>query len=129
MSEATAIRKKRKKQNQTVEILKRLARNKLAMAGVIIILLMLILSVLAPVIAPYDPAAMDYTSLKAGPSAKHLLGCDHLGRDILSRLIHGAKYSLAVGFCSAMIGLFLGVFFGCIVGYYGGTVSEFSRTL
>ena len=129
MSEATAIRKKRKKQNQTVEILKRLARNKLAMAGVVIILLMLILSVLAPVIAPYDPAAMDYTSLKAGPSAKHLLGCDHLGRDILSRLIHGAKYSLAVGFCSAMIGLFLGVFFGCIVGYYGGTVDNIAMRI
>ena len=129
MSEAVAIKKKRKKQNQTVEILKRLARNKLAMAGVVIILLMLIVSILAPVIAPYDPAAMDYTALKAGPSSKHLLGCDHLGRDILSRLIHGAKYSLAIGFCSAMIGLFLGVFFGCIVGYYGGAVDNIAMRI
>ena len=99
------------------------------MAGVVIILLMLILSVLAPIIAPYDPAAMDYTALKAGPSAKHLLGCDHLGRDILSRLMYGAKYSLAIGFCSAMIGLFLGVFFGCIVGYYGGAVDNIAMRI
>ena len=56
MSEAVAVKKKRKKQNQTVEILKRLAKNKLAMVGVITILLMLIISILAPVIAPYDPA-------------------------------------------------------------------------
>ncbi len=120
---------KRKKQRQSVEILKRLEKNKMAMLGVIVILLMLILSLLAPLIAPYDPAAMDYTSLKAGPSAKHLLGCDHLGRDILSRLLYGAKYSLAVGFCSAMIGLILGVFFGCIVGYYGGAVDNIAMRI
>ena len=129
MSEAIAVKKKRKKQNQALEILKRLAKNKLAMAGVIIILLMLILSLLAPVIAPYDPAVMDYSALKAGPSAKHLLGCDHLGRDILSRLIYGTKYSLAIGFCSAMIGLVLGVFFGCIVGYHGGAVDNIAMRI
>lgn len=121
--------KKRKKQSQTLEILRRLGKNKLAVAGCFVIILMLVLSLLAPLIAPYDPAEMDYSALKAGPSAKHWLGCDHLGRDIFSRLLYGAKYSLAVGFCSAMIGLFLGVFLGCIVGYCGGAVDNIAMRI
>lgn len=128
MSQTVSV-KKRKKQSQTLEILRRLGKNKLAVAGCVVIILMLVLSLLAPLIAPYDPAEMDYSALKAGPSAKHWLGCDHLGRDIFSRLLYGAKYSLAVGFCSAMIGLFLGVFLGCIVGYCGGAVDNIAMRI
>ena len=116
--------KKRKKQSMTGEVFKRLAKNPTAMIGVVVILLILIVSLLAPVLAPYNPNALDYSALNATPSARHLLGCDHLGRDILSRLMYGAKYSLALGFVSAMIGLILGVFFGCVVGYAGGTVDN-----
>lgn len=132
MSEAVVVNKplkKRKKQSMTGEVFKRLAKNPTAMIGVVVILLILIVSLLAPVLAPYNPNALDYSALNATPNAQHLLGCDHLGRDILSRLMYGAKYSLALGFVSAMIGLILGVFFGCIVGYAGGTVDNIAMRI
>lgn len=127
MSNAVTVSKplkKRRKESMTVQVLKRLAKNPTAMVGLIVILLILIVSLLAPLIAPYSPNALDYSALNALPNSRHLLGCDHLGRDILSRLIYGAKYSLALGFIAAMIGLILGVFFGCIVGYAGGAVDN-----
>ena len=132
MSEAVVVNKplkKRKKESMTMQVLKRLAKNPTAMIGVIVILLILVLSLLAPLIAPYSPNELDYAALNATPNAKHLLGCDHLGRDILSRLIYGAKYSLALGFIAAMIGLILGVFFGCIVGYAGGAVDNIAMRI
>ncbi len=131
MSEAVAVKKpqKRKKEGMFRQVLKRLVKNPVAMAGLIILLIILLLSILAPLLAPYDPNAMDYSALKSGPSARHLLGCDHLGRDILSRLLYGGRYSLALGFIAAMIGLILGVFFGCIVGYAGGTVDNIAMRI
>ena len=127
MSEAVIVKqpvKKRKKERVFQQVLKRLVKNPLAMIGVSVILLILLASFAAPWIAPHDPSVMDYGALNAGPSAQHILGCDNLGRDIFSRLLYGAKYSLALGFVSAMIGLILGVFFGCIVGYAGGAVDN-----
>ncbi len=127
MSNAAVINKplkKRKKESMTKQVLKRLLKNPTAMIGLVVIALILIVSLLAPVIAPYNPNALDYAALNATPNAAHWLGCDNLGRDILSRLMYGAKYSLALGFIAAMIGLILGVFFGCIVGYAGGAVDN-----
>ena len=132
MIEAAAEKKavvKYKKEGMFRLVLKRLLKNPVAMTGLIILLVILLLSLLAPVLAPYNPNAMDYAALKAGPSANHLLGCDHLGRDILSRLLYGGRYSLALGFIAAMIGLILGVFFGCIVGYAGGTVDNIAMRI
>ncbi len=129
MSNAAVINKplkKRKKESMTKQVLKRLLKNPTAMIGLVVILLLLVVSLLAPLLAPYDPNVIDYTAFNDNslPSAKHLLGCDNIGRDILSRLMYGAKYSLALGFIAAMIGLILGVFFGCIVGYAGGAVDN-----
>ena len=127
MSEAVSVKhdvKKRKKETVFGQVMKRLVKNPLAMIGVCVILLILLASFAAPWIAPYNPDILDYTALNAKPSAQHIFGCDNLGRDIFSRLLYGAKYSLAVGFVSAMIGLILGVFFGCIVGYAGGAVDN-----
>ncbi len=132
MSEAIAVSrplKKRKKESMFFQVLKRLAKNPVAMTGVGILVVILLVSILAPVIAPYDPNVMDYSALNAGPSSRHLLGCDHLGRDILSRLMYGGKYSLALGFISSIVGLILGVFFGCIVGYAGGRVDNIAMRI
>ena len=132
MSEAVALKqnvKKRKKESVFGQVLKRLIKNPLAMIGVSVILLILLASFAAPLIAPYDPDILDYAALNAKPSAQHIFGCDNLGRDIFSRLLYGAKYSLALGFVSAMIGLILGVFFGCIVGYAGGAVDNIAMRI
>lgn len=131
MTGAVAAKKtvKYKKESMFLQVLKRLFKNPVAMTGLIILLVILLLSLLAPLLAPYNPNAMDYSALKSGPSAAHPLGCDHLGRDILSRLLYGGRYSLALGFIAAMIGLILGVFFGCIVGYAGGTVDNIAMRI
>ena len=121
---STGVKKRRKKESMFGQVAKRLMKNPVAMIGLAILILLVMASIFAPLIAPYDPNAMDYTALKAGPSAKHLLGCDNLGRDILSRIIYGGRYSLSLGFISAIIGMVVGVFFGCIVGYAGGSVDN-----
>lgn len=127
MKEAVAVSKplkKRKKESMFKQVCGRLVKNPTAMAGVIVLLIVVLCSIFAPLLAPYDPNALDYANLCSGPSAQHLLGCDHLGRDILSRILYGGRYSLALGFISAMIGLILGVFFGCLAGYAGGAVDN-----
>lgn len=112
--------KKKKKQTQFSQIMGRLAKNKVAMGGLIVLLLIILAAIFAPLVAPYDPNYMDYASLNATPNAQHWMGCDNLGRDILSRIIYGGRYSLSLGLICALIGMFFGVFFGCIVGYIGG---------
>lgn len=120
----TAMKTRRKKESMFKQVCKRLVKNKVAMIGLAILILVIVASIFAPMLAPYDPDYMDYAALKALPSAKHLLGCDDLGRDILSRILYGGRYSLALGFASALIGMVIGVFFGCIVGYAGGTTDN-----
>ena len=115
---------KRKKETMFKQTCKRLLKNKVAMLGLIILLVIVFVCVAAPLFAPYDPNYMDYKNLNGLPSAEHILGCDNLGRDILSRLIYGGRYSLALGFICAIIGMVVGVFFGCIVGYAGGAVDN-----
>ncbi len=89
------------------------------------ILLVLILGALfAPIIAPYDPDAIDYRALLQPPSANHWLGTDELGRDIFSRLLFGARLSLLVGFASVLLGVCVGVPTGLIAGYMGKMVDE-----
>ncbi|MCD8369808.1 MAG: ABC transporter permease [Clostridiales bacterium] len=126
MSTATVAvkRKKKKRESMNMQIFKRLLKNKPAMLGAVVLILVIILAALAPVIAPYDPLYMDYSAFCATPNAKHLLGCDDLGRDILSRLLYGAKTSLFLGFACALIGMFLGMVFGSVVGYIGGRVEN-----
>lgn len=102
----------------------RFRRNKLAMAGLIILAVMIIVAILAPVIAPYGYDDQDLINSFAGPSAKHLLGTDNAGRDILSRLIYGARISLVVGLLAVAIGTVLGGLLGAIAAFYGGKVDS-----
>ena len=115
---------KRKKQSQFLEVLKRLTHRPSAMIGLCIFIAVILVCALAPVFAPYDPNFMDYTAINATPSAAHLCGCDNLGRDILSRLIYGGRYSLSLGFSCALIGMAFGLIFGTMVGYAGGAVDN-----
>lgn len=86
----------------------------------VIIAGMVAASLLAPVIAPFDPADQDLLHRLAGPSANHWFGTDHLGRDVLSRVLHGARISIGVATFGAIAGLLLGALTGLIAGYAGG---------
>ena len=97
----------------------RLIHNKLAVTGGVILILFILMAVLAPVIAPYDPYYMDASATLAPPSAEHLLGTDNMGRDILSRIFYGAQISLKVSIVSVSIATAAGVILGVVAGYFG----------
>lgn len=103
-------------------IFKRFQRNKTALTGAVIISLYLILALLAPLVAPYDPYHMEYTAILSGPSSSHLLGTDQFGRDIFSRLLYGSRISFQVGIISVSIALSVGTLLGVLAGFYGGWV-------
>ena len=109
-----------KKETQFKMILRRLAKNKLAMTGGVIFLLLCLVSALAPLIAPYDWSAIDPMNKLAKPSAEHLFGTDQYGRDIFSRVIYGGRYSLTLGVASTLTSTLLGIVIGSIAGYFGG---------
>ncbi|MBA4397684.1 MAG: peptide ABC transporter permease [Syntrophus sp. (in: bacteria)] len=98
---------------------RRFLKNKMAVAGSLVVLLLFAVSLLAPWIAPCDPSAIDLTQVLAAPSSAHLFGTDQLGRDVLSRMIWGARISLKVGFVATGIAIFLGAILGAVSGYYG----------
>lgn len=116
--------KKRKKESMLRQVFSRLVKNPVPMAGLVILAIIILACALAPVIAPYTAEAMDYSALNAGPSPAHPLGCDNLGRDLLSRILYGGRNSLLLGFVCAIFGMVTGVFFGSLVGYAGGAVDN-----
>lgn len=97
-------------------------QNKLALAGSGIVLLLFVVSLLAPLIAPYDPGAIDLKNVLAPPSGQHWFGTDQLGRDVLSRMIWGARISLKVGFVATGLAILIGTILGALAGYYGGWI-------
>ena len=101
---------------------KRLAKNKLAVAGLIVLIITALLAVFAPIAAPYGYEEQDLFNTLAGPSREHWLGTDNLGRDMLSRLIYGGRNSLTLGLISVALAAALGVILGAVSGYYGGKV-------
>ena len=100
----------------------RFRTNKLGVAAAIFLLVLFLLSFLAPWIAPYDPVAIDVKAVLMPPSLEHPLGTDMLGRDVLSRLIYGSRISLKVGFVAVGIATVIGTFLGALAGYYGGLI-------
>ena len=98
--------------------------NLLATAGAVMVVIFVICAVFAPWIAPYDPAHIDLPQRLIGPSATHCFGTDELGRDVLSRVIYGARISMLVGSCVVAASLTLGLILGSIAGYYGGVTDR-----
>lgn len=103
--------------------------NPLATAGVVLVLVFVICALFAPWLAPYDPALINLPARLVGPTAAHWFGTDELGRDILSRVIYGARISMLVGISVVAASLFLGLIVGCIAGYYGGRVDRFVNVI
>jgi peptide/nickel transport system permease protein len=106
--------------SQFADVWRRLKRNRAAIVGGIIVLLFVAIALLAPLIAPCPPDEGDLTKRLNPPGREHLLGTDPLGRDLLSRVIYGARVSLQIQVVSVAIALVIGTFLGLIGGYYGG---------
>ena len=102
------------------EALKRLMRDRTAVAGLIIIIALLLVGLFAPLIAPYDYQVQDYSAVLQGPSSAHWFGTDGTGRDIFSRCVYGARYSLPIGIMCVAVGLIIGGILGVIAAYFGG---------
>jgi peptide/nickel transport system permease protein len=96
--------------------------NPLALVGFVIILGILVVAILAPLIAPYDPNAIDVKAILLEPSALHYMGTDGLGRDVFSRMLYGARISLLVGIVAVGIATAIGVVLGALAGYYRGWI-------
>jgi len=114
----------RRAESPLAQAMRRLCRSTTAVAGLIIVATLVLVAIFADVLAPDSPIASDQNQTFAPPSADHPLGTDQLGRDMLSRVIHGARVSLAVGVSSVILALFLGVPLGMIAGYYGGRLDS-----
>ncbi|NMO94791.1 ABC transporter permease [Paenibacillus lemnae] len=103
----------------------RLRKNKLAMTGLVIMILILIMAIIGPMISNYDYETNDLMNTNMPPSGEHWFGTDDLGRDVFVRTWMGARISLTVGLAAAAIDLMIGVIYGGLMGYFGGRIDEF----
>ncbi len=107
---------------ETRRIVRDFMKRKVSVVGLVIIIILFIVGIFAPWLAPYDPYKVDPANAAALPTKQHLLGTDDLGRDLLSRIIYGARTSLILGFSIIAFGATVGILAGLIAGYYGGWV-------
>ncbi|HYM69992.1 MAG TPA: ABC transporter permease [bacterium] len=110
--------------NQWRTAARRLRRNGLSLVGLVILVLWALIAAAAPVVAPQDPVAVDVAGRLQAPSRAHLLGTDFYGRDILSRIVYGARYDLAIALVAVGVAAGVGTPFGVVAGYYGGGVDD-----
>jgi len=115
---------KRPEVNLWKDAFRRLLKNRMAVLGGIIVIVLLILAIFAPYIAPYHYADGSLINNYAKPGAKYLLGADFMGRDVLSRIIYGTRISLSVGIVGAVTAFIIGVLYGVVSGYYGGKIDN-----
>jgi oligopeptide transport system permease protein len=115
---------KRPEVNLWKDAFRRMCKNKMAVLGGIIIIVLLIISIFAPYFAPYHYAEGSLKDNFAQPGSKFLLGADFMGRDLLSRIIYGTRISLSVGIVGAVTAFIIGVLYGVVSGYYGGKIDN-----
>jgi peptide/nickel transport system permease protein len=104
-------------------------RHRVAMAGLVVIVVMLAMAVFAPLVVTHDPNQVDLLASAQGPSREHWLGTDDIGRDVYSRLVYGARVSLSVGLVAVTIYVAIGTVLGAISGYFGGIVDTVIQRL
>ena len=118
--------KQYKKESRLKEIWKSFFKNKLAVIGLVLFLIIILTSIMAPLIANYEREAIEINISKrlTPPNSEYIFGTDEMGRDIFARIVHGSRISLLVGFSSVMIALFVGGAFGAVAGFFGGKVDN-----
>lgn len=118
------VAKKYKKKSQTMDIVKRLFRNKSAVLGMIIFMCIIVIALSADFLFDYETQVIkqDIMNRLQGPSSEHWFGTDEMGRDIFARVLYGAKYSLKIGFSASIVSLAIGLVIGAVAGYYGGWI-------
>lgn len=109
--------------------LRRFLRHKGGVIGLMILALIVMTVLLAPALAPYDPIRPNFPERLQGPSLRHLLGTDELGRDLLSRMLWGGRVSLSVGIIAVLVGLVFGTALGLLAGFYKGVDTAISRAM
>jgi peptide/nickel transport system permease protein len=100
--------------------LRRLGRRPMAIAGLTVVVLFVLMALLAPLVAPYDPADTNFSSVLQGPSGSHIMGTDDLGRDVFSRVVFGARASLEAGVLATLLAMAVAVPLGLVAGYFRG---------
>ena len=113
-----------KKRSNVGEIWHRLRKNKLSMICLVILVIMILGIIFAGVLSPYDYAEQDLTQRFALPSKEHLMGCDDYGRDLLTRLLVGGRYSLLIAILSVVIGIICGMVIGALCGFFGKRIDS-----
>lgn len=113
-----------KKKNPWVEVFRRLRKNRLAMLGLVVVLLLIGMALFASSIAPYSYEDQDLLEAFEGPSKAHWFGTDEFGRDIFSRVVYGSRISLQVGLVAVSFSILIGGFLGALAGYYGGWIDN-----
>ncbi len=123
---------KREEQAANVEVvqsplkqaLRRFRKNRIAITGVVMLTLLVLIVIVGPFFMQYNPDTVDLYSINEGPTAEHLLGCDELGRDLLTRLLYGGRISIAVGLTAALLSIVVGSLVGALAGFYGGFIDN-----
>ena len=108
------------KRSRWREIWRLFRKNRPAMIGLVLLILILLVAVFADVIVPYDKALDVSSDWLQPPSAEHIFGTDNVGRDLFARVIHGSRYSLVIGIVATTLSLAVGAFIGAACGYFGG---------
>ncbi len=122
MNIAKRIARNYKKRGIWQDALHRLFKNKLAVVGLIVSIMFILVTVFAPIIAPYPYDKQDYKSVNASPSINHLMGCDSIGRDIFSRVVYGGRVSISISLLVQLFSVLIGIPLGALAGYYGGKI-------
>jgi peptide/nickel transport system permease protein len=118
-----------KRDTELRQVWRHLRKNRLAMAGLVVIAVFVFCAIFASFITSYDPIKTDFGSALNAPSDSNMLGTDWLGRDVFARIVYGSRISLAIGFISVAIGMLIGVPIGALSGYYGGRFDLFIQRI
>jgi peptide/nickel transport system permease protein len=124
LNAAPPMESKVKKYSEFYIVSRRLSQNSSAVIGFVVGVLLALIAIFAPIIAPYPYAKQDLSHTRAAPSAQHIFGTDELGRDIFSRIVWGSRFSLSVGVLAVLLGTAVGMVFGAIAGYFGGLIDD-----
>lgn len=129
-AEISDVLRNPKRRTEWSQAWRRFSANRMALVGLGIILVLILVAIFAPVLAPYDPVVDIFRGMRGvAPSLEHPFGFDHLGRDLLSRVIYGSRVALLVGLVATGIAVFMGIIVGAVAGYFGGAIDTFLSRL